>query len=237
MNRLSRDFTVIDATNPSGVRDVISNPRVITGYTKLKGIGLVPYEGPLERDFLVVQDFGGQIAYAGAQPLRIQFREDGRVRYTPDYLLQFRTRPKGIPRSPALLEIKPRIELKANWRQYRPGFLRAALLCRDRGWRFRIATDRLIRGPRFSNIQFLRGYLSHPDHKAYGQIMYESLKRLGPATPSELLATSFSSVDVRMEAIGVMWKYVAGKIFLTDLTKKLTMESTLWLNDYGRSAR
>lgn len=222
------DFTVLDATDRKGVRNVISNRRVITGYVSMAGIGLVPYEGALERDFLESRDFGRNLSYVGAQPLRLVFNEDKRHRYTPDYLCQFNpvgNRPKF---SPALYEVKLHAELREKWTELRPGFQRAALLCRQRGWRFRIATERIIRVPKLRQIKFLRGFLDRPDHDCIGQILYRVMNELKVSTPAELLVASFASRDRRLEAVGILWRLVADGRIKIDLSKPLNMETPIW---------
>ena len=225
---LADNFTVIDATGRYGVRRIISNRRVITGYTSMANIGLVPYEGSLERDFLELMDFGRTLCYVGAQPLRLTFKDGARRRYTPDYLCKLNPAHSGALRSPALYEIKPRSQLREEWDDLRPGFQRAALLCRQRGWRFRIATERIIRVPRLANIKFLRGYLDRPDRDCIGQILYRRMNELKVSTPSELLAASFANMDRRLEAVGILWKLVADGRIKIDLTRPLTMETRIW---------
>ena len=222
------DFTVLDATDRKGVRNVISNRRVITGYVSMAGVGLVPYEGALERDFLELRDFDRTLSYIGAQPLRLVFKGDKRHRYTPDFLCQFNPVGKRPAFSPALYEIKLRTELREKWAELRPGFQRASVLCRQRGWRFRIATDRIIRIPRLRQIKFLRGFLDRPDHDCIGQILYRVMNELKASTPAELLAASFASRDRRLEAVGILWKLVADGRIKIDLNKPLNMESPIW---------
>lgn len=222
------DFTVIDATDHNGVRDVISSPLGITGFTCMANIGLVPYEGPLERDFLEIMDFGRRCAYVGAQPLRLAFRENRHRQYTPDFLCKFNSVGDRAPWSPALYEIKPRAKLRKDWNDLRPGFRRAALLCRQRGWRFRIVTDRIIRVPRLERIKFLRGYMDRPDPDCIGQMLYRRINELRVSTPAELLAATFANIDRRLEAIAILWKLVADGRIKIDLNKPLNMESPIW---------
>lgn len=230
------DFTVIDATDARGVRNVLSNRRVITGEVSVGDQGNVPYQGTLERDFLEICDFRRQSAYVGAQPLRILFREGGRQRrYTPDYLVKYRPLPDGRTRIPLLLELKPYEDLRDRLEELQPGFKRAALLCRERGWRFRVATERTIRTPYLENIKFLRKFLDRPDHDCIGQILYEHMKVLQVSTPAELLAASFCSHDRRLEAVGILWKLVADGRIRADLGRPLTMEVPIWSMWYERS--
>lgn len=229
MTGLGIDFTVIDATGPEGVRNVLSNRRVITGRVSVLGVGPIRYEGTLERDFLEIQDFNRNLSYAGAQPLRIKFREDGRTRrYTADYLTRFKPLSDSREPSPILWEIKHASELKEKWAELLPGFRRATALCRARGWRFRIATERIIRGPRFPQIKFLRGYLDYPDRDAIGHILYEQINALKVSTPAELLAACFGNRERRLEAVGILWKLVADGRIRIDLMRPLNMETRIW---------
>lgn len=229
MNGLGMDFTVNDATSPHGVRNIISNRRVITGYVSIRDVGSVRYEGTLERDFLELRDFHRNLGYVGAQPLKLSFNDQGQKRkYTPDYLVKFRPLPNGRQRSPVLCELKYHDELREKWAELLPGFQRAALLCRQRGWRFRIVTERIVRGPRLKQIKFLRGFLDRPDHDCIGQILYERMKSLKVSTPAELLASSFASKDRRLEAVGILWKLIADGRIRIDLGKPLNMETPIW---------
>lgn len=227
------DFTVIDATDRNGVRRVISNRRVISGYTCMANIGLVPWEGSLERDFLELMDFGRRCSYVGAQPLRLKFKEDRYRRYTPDFLCKFDSTNIRSSWSPALYEVKFREQLREKWDELRPGLRRAALLCRQRGWRFRIATERIIRVPRLERVKFLRGYLDRPDRDCIGQILYRQMNELKVSTPAELLAASFANMDRRLEAVGILWKLVADGRIKIDLGKPLNMESPIWSMWHG----
>lgn len=228
MPGLPTDFTVIDATGIEGVRDVISNPLHITGYVNVQGVGMVPYEGPLERDFLEIKDFFGRASYLGSQPLSLQFRDGPHRQYTPDFLQRFNPDPSGATATPILWEVKPAAELRERWQELRPGFLRASALCRSRNWRFRLATENHIRTPYLSNIKFLRGYRSFVDDHCLGLVMYERIKTMGVTTPSKLLATCFSAMDTRMEAVRFLWMMVGSRHIATDLSRPLNMESPIW---------
>ncbi len=225
---LPLDFSVIEATGIEGVRDVLSNPRHITGYVNVRGVGMVPYEGPLERDFLEIKDFYGTAAYLGSQPVRLQFRDGPHRQYTPDFLQRFIPAPSGATPTPILWEVKPEAELRERWQELRPGFLRAAALCRDRNWRFRLATENHIRTGYLQNIKFLRQYRAFVDDNCLGLVMYERIKTMGVTTPSKLLATCFSPLDTRMEAVRFLWMLVGSRHIATDLSRPLTMESPIW---------
>jgi hypothetical protein len=221
--------TVIDATGPKGVRDVISSPLVVTGYTNVSGVGLVPYEGPLERDFLETQDFLKQVSHVQSQPLQIQYKNKSGVgKYTPDYLLEFKPGKGNRTPSPILTEIKPHHRMRAAWGDFLPKFRYATEVCRERGWRFRIVTDRLIGGPRLASIKFLRGYLEHPDPDSIGQILFLTINEKKVSTPADLLNICFSSDMRRLEAVGVLWKLIADGRIRIDLSVPLNMNTPIW---------
>lgn len=228
MTGLISDFTVIDATGIVGVRNVISNPMHITGYVSVQGVGMVPFEGPLEKDFLIIKDFLGTSSYLGSQPLSIAFRDGPHRKYTPDYLQRFTQNKGGSTPAPILWEVKPAHELRERWDELTPGFRRAAALSKSRGWRFRIATEQHVRTAALSNIKFLRRYRGFVDEDCLGLVMYERIKSMGVTTPSKLLETCFSATDTRMSAVRFLWMLVASRNIATDLSKPLTMESAIW---------
>ncbi|MGO9237051.1 MAG: Tn7 transposase TnsA N-terminal domain-containing protein [Methylocella sp.] len=112
--------------------------------------GLVEYESALERDFALVVSFDDPGAVIVSQPMTIWFDAgDGRRRYTPDFSV------KWSDGRFDLVEIKYRVDLRADWSRLRPGFLAARDAARGAGGRFRIVTERSIRGPWLENARRL----------------------------------------------------------------------------------
>jgi len=182
----------------------------------------------LEQDFLVTRDFLRNTSYIGAQPLTLKFKEKGHFKYTPDFLCKFIPDKQKRVWSPALYEIKPLKKLRKNWIELLPGFRRSAHLCRQRGWRFRIASERNIRTHLLKNIIFLRGYLEYQDTNCIGQILFHRMCELGISTPSELLAASFANYERRLEAVGILWKLVCDGRIKANLRHPLNMEMPIW---------
>lgn len=214
----------------SGVRNVITNRRVSTGRIKTACAGFVPFEGTLERDFLYLADFNSRISDITAQPLRITYNVDSDTvsRYTPDFLIKFRSIGNEQAWSPILYEVKYREELQDRWQELRPRFRAATSLCRERGWRFRIVTEQFIRTPFLKNVIFLRNYLVWSDEGGLATVLMQAIRELGQSTPAELLAASFWNKDRRMTAVGVLWNLVATRGIGADLTEPLTMNSEIW---------
>lgn len=190
----------------------------------------MPYEGTLERDFLVLADFNSRIQKITSQPLKITYSDEADVvrRYTPDFLVKFRGIGDENAWSPVLYEVKYREELQDRWQELKPRFQAAAILCRERGWRFRIVTDQFIRTPYLNNVMFLRKYVVWPDTNSLGMMLLQAMRELKLSTPSELLAASFWNKDRRMLAVGVFWNLITTRGIGADLMAPLTMESEIW---------
>src|SRR6266851_5805408 len=100
-------------------------------------------EPALERDFVTLSSFADAGAVLTAQPVTIHFEHEGRQRrYTPDFRVVWSDGRTDI------VEVKYRADLRAGWRRLRPAFAAARNWANSNGARFRIATERGIRGPR-----------------------------------------------------------------------------------------
>jgi hypothetical protein len=226
------EFTVIDATGIKGVRDVISNYRHITGYISVAGVGLVPYEGPLERDFLELVDFNRSMEYVGAQPLRLISTKNKKIRYTADFLCKPKPRGNKAAHSPVLYEVKTRADLMKDWDVLLPKFKWASQLCRVRGWRFRIATERMIRPHDLARLKFLRGFLDHEDPNGVIPMLESAMGQLGVSTPNELLNATCDNLERRLEATALLWKAVIDGRIRLNLGCPLNMETRIWSPTY-----
>lgn len=114
----------------------------VTGFQPV-GVGRAEHESALERDFVTLTVFDDADAQIVSQPVTVIFEHMGKTRrYTPDFLVR-----SGV--KPALLvEIKYRADLKEQWPQLRPAFHAARTWAAEQAMRFRIVTERGIRGER-----------------------------------------------------------------------------------------
>lgn len=76
------------------IRTIPLNRRHVTGFVSWRGESSIPYESPLERDFVLRQEFSLGVASVVSQPCRIAYTDsDGREHhYTPDYLVIYTVR-------------------------------------------------------------------------------------------------------------------------------------------------
>lgn len=194
------------------VRKVRPNQRSITGHLPVEG-RLVAYESALERDFLVLISAEPDFLAIEEQPVTIPYRlSAGRAsRYTPDFLVTY------SGRQTELIEIKYRAELWAGWAGFKPKFQAATRWAQEQGARFRIVTDRHIRGHRLENLLWLRRYLkSQPDLAAATAIL--AALETGPESISALLQTS-------QDATITLWHLIATRQVMIDLTRPLNRDT------------
>jgi TnsA endonuclease C terminal len=128
-------------------------------------------------------------------------------------------------------EVKPLEDLRADWKLFRPRFKAAVKYCRERGWRFKIVTEREIRTPFVENAKFLRRYRNLPQQSMFGDQMLYTLKALGETTPQALLAAAYLYEEKRMAALPELWRLIACRQVGALLDEPLTMQSSIWLMD------
>ena len=121
----------------------------VTGFQAL-ATGVAEHESALERDFVTLVSWTDADAVvtgpAGDDPLR---QGSGQRRYTPDFRVDWSDGRSDI------VEIKYRADLRSDWLRLRPAFAAARVWAGEHGARFRIATERGIRGPRLDAVKRL----------------------------------------------------------------------------------
>src|SRR5690606_1070580 len=95
-----------------------------------------------------------------------------RQRYTPDYLVYFKT-----DRKPLLVEVKEKTELLEKFDKLRPKFSAGFAAAREEGWIFKIYDERRIRGPLLDNIRKLKNYAVHALPEDEKRNLLEALSR------------------------------------------------------------
>lgn len=209
------------------VRKIPIGNRAVTGQHARSG---ARYESSLERDFfeLMMADF--QVADVDAQPVRIRYinAKGKRRRYTPDALVKFKPDPlTGEIRPSLLCEVKYREEFREKFLEMKDGIRAARRYARERGWQFRVVTDREIRTVRFANLRFLAGFRDrHPEAKHIDLILNE-LKNVETATPTVLLSAITSDVWEQAEIIPALWWLIVHSKLRVDLSVPITMQSPI----------
>lgn len=132
-----------------------------------------------------------------------------------------------------LFEVKYRKDLMENWRELKPKFKAAISFASERGMIFRVITEKEIRGNSLvENVRFLRGFMDIPVELGVKKSIVETLRVLGPcATPKILLEAAFDSDEWRLKGLRCLWFLIANQQVKTDLFKKLSMTSSIWINE------
>lgn len=181
--------------------------------------GRVEHESALERDFVILAGFRDAAVKIVAQPVTIHFDDRGRWRrYTPDFRVDW------SDGRCELVEIKYRSDLRRNWRCLRPGFAAARAWASERNMRFRIATERGIRGPMLETANRLLPLRRAPLDAALAERAV-ALASAGDCTFDEL-RRELSGDDVR--ATGTIWRLIAQGALHVDFSARITGSTRLW---------
>jgi hypothetical protein len=183
----------------------------VTGFQSLT-TGVTEHESALERDFVTLVSFADAGAVVTAQPITIWFEDEGRRRrYTPDFRVDW------IDGGIDIVEIKYRVDLRANWARLRPAFEAARRWAVVNGARFRIGTERGIRGCRLDAAKRLLPLRNTPiDTMLAEEVMAHVREAL---SFGELV----SKLPVPLEAaLGIVWRLIARGELTVDLDTPIT---------------
>ncbi len=204
-------------------RRIGTSRRALTGRVALGDSQAVDFESSLERDWLEQLDFDPRVVELQVQPFSLEHEVEGRKRkYTPDVLAVWQ---HGSVRETIVYEVKFRDDLRNGWLDYRPRFVAATRYCRERGWRFKIMTERRIRTPMLSAVKFLRPYRRIEDHAVFRERLMAGLRDMGPTTVAQLLEATLDSKQERLQALPSLWKLVANFNVEVDFGKPLSMRT------------
>ena len=213
-------------------RSIGISRRALTGRVQVSAGGGLNFESSLERDWLLALDFSPDVISVREQPFTLTYESNGRTsKYTPDVLVQH------VARSGAAVcyvyEVKFREDLIAEWQTLKPRFKACIAYCRARGWRFKIVTEKHIRGPFLKNAKFLRRYRSIDENPLVCKQLQYTFAALGETTPEALLAASYWDEEARLRALPQLWRMVANRVIQADLSDELTMTTRVWMNLNG----
>jgi hypothetical protein len=191
----------------------------VTGFQPI-GKMAVEHESALERDFVTLTRFIDADAECTSQPVTIHFEDAGaKRRYTPDFLVRW-----GDGRR-ELVEVKYRADLKAQWTQLRPGFAEAGAWARENGAKFRIATERGIRGPRLANATRLLPLRTGSLDGAAAEAVLQATRRLATPTFGRLIEALPLE---RAVALSTAWRMIAQGLLGADLTAVVRFDTRVW---------
>ena len=207
------------------IRSIPRSHRSITGRLASTHPGLpsIEHESLLERDCALLFQSHPAVASIEGQPVRIEFISDDemgrrrRCHHIPDFLVRF-GRHSG--RVPLLVEVKYREELRAKHEEYLPKVRAARRYARQRGWNYRIYTDRHIRGKahRLANLKFLQAYRRDVRDARTSDVLLAALAAGGTASARTLLERCAGTCrEDRARFVACLWRLVATQEVRADL--------------------
>lgn len=148
--------------------------------------------------------------------------------FTPDFLVRFH-RDSGRP--PLLVEVKYVEDLRAKRDEYLPKIHAACRYARERGWHYRIYTDRRIRRAdnRLRNLKFLQSYRRIERDAAAARVLLPLIGTSGGTTVRTLLERC-ANADRESWArfLACLWRLVATLKVHADLdTTPLTLDTLI----------
>lgn len=195
----------------------LSHRSHVTGFQSL-GTGLTEHESALERDFVTLSSFRDAGAVLTAQPVTIRFEHEGRRRrYTPDFRVAWSD---GVI---DIVEIKYRVDLRANWYHLRPAFAAARAWAGAQGARFRVVTERGIRGSALDAAKRLLPLRSVPVDAALAEEAIATA-RAGATDFGDLLDTLPAS---REAGLALIWRLIARGALVADLSAPITADTRI----------
>jgi len=192
----------------------------VTGYGCF-GSGAIEHESALERDFVILTSFADPDAVVVSQPMTIRFEDEGcQRRYTPDFSVRW------SDGRFELVEVKYRADLRAKWSILLPGFSVARDLARERGGRFRIATDRSIRCPRLENAKRLLPLRRAVLDPGLAEPVLRATRSLTAPTFGKIIDAMDSD---RAVALSAVWRLIAHGGLKVDLDAPIGFDTPVML--------
>lgn len=187
----------------------------VTGFQAI-ATGMTEHESALERDFVTLASFMDAGAVMTAQPVTIRFEHEGRWRrYTPDFRVDWSDGRSEI------IETKYHADLRAGWTRFRPAFAAARNWARGNGARFRIVTERSIRGPRLDTAKRLLPLRSAPVDMVLAEqtVAHARSHAVSFGDLVDALPTS------REAGLAAVWRLIARGALVVDLTMPIASET------------
>jgi hypothetical protein len=224
------------------VRRIPPSVRSLTGRVAgTKCTGEAAFESTLERDLLLVLEFAPVVVAYEVQPVSIAYADEtGRARtYTADVVIQ-RRQADGTVLPSLLCEVKYRANAKPAEPEARRALRRTLRAgrryARERGWCFRLLTERDIRTPYLHNARFLLPFRTHSARAERLDRLQETLRAAAQGRGS-LAAEALLALVVREGPcaaqteygwyVPALWHLLATGVLVADYAVPLTMQTPI----------
>jgi TnsA endonuclease N terminal/TnsA endonuclease C terminal len=215
------------------VRKIPKNHLVVTGaFASRKNAEMRGFESLLEKEFMLLLEFDSSVASFEEQPLTIPVPGIPRG-YTPDFLVRYHAdHVTQEEQRFELVEIKSSDDLRRNAEKYSRKFENATRFANDRGWDFRIATEKDIRTPRLANLKFLREYRNILPMPEQCNRITEIVRTPHARTSVEALLDQLGAEEYdRLNHLPTIWHMVVAGQLKVDLDSPLGNDTLLAVNE------
>jgi len=194
---------------------------------------MVPYESLLERNYMLLLEFDDTVDRYVGQPVTIPYQlsnESGsrKSRYTPDFIVYFRTDADGVIPPPALIEIKEKKELEKNKETYEQKFAAAKLYSHKQRWAFSVKTQDDIQGHFFENADFLYTYLNVPRTSQEQEVIKFIDAQGGAMTGTQIFQHFAADASGLATFPAIFWAMVANKELMTDWNQPINLNASFF---------
>lgn len=227
-----------EATDPGdsdrGSLRVMSFSRVDMPPQKVLGhldLSPVSFESILEQDLAELLAFDVNVDRVENNPTPIHYvGKNGRIEcFTPRVFVRYRRdiRPARHMRH-LLCEVQMREDYLGRGLELKHRLRAARIHAHERGWQFRVLTEREIRTPYLDNARLLRPFRDIHVRSEDESSVLEQLQSLGESSPIRLLESLGTDEPIRNHYSRIVWKLIADFQIAADLTRPVTMGSRIW---------
>ena len=194
------------------------------------------FESALEKNFLSLLIFDNAVRTIKTQPHTIKWHNGKRqTRYTPDVLIEYND-PTGKANSikTIVFEVKPSKKLENEWAIFAPRFKMATHWCKERGYLFKLITEKYIETSYLANVSFLLQYDKNRLSDHFLEISSEMENKIldilfkNPLSISEIMGCLSNIKNEQREFLPYVWALVRHGRLNADLTTPLTMNTIVW---------
>lgn len=195
-----------------------------TGYfASFKNKTQIAFESTLERDFYMFLEFEKNVLKYEEQPMQInyEYTDKKKRRYTPDTLVTYED---GTQK---LFEVKYANELESNVELQEKIKILKEHIKEKYNMDFEVFTDNDIDKQYLENLKFLYKFAFIPSSNEKTEVILQILQSNENIEVKEILQNINTSQQKQLEHQPYIWNYIFHNGSIVDLSKKLTMKTTL----------
>lgn len=218
-------------TRSIGYRYLFTSGRIVTE----KSQNILEFESGLEKNFLTLLIFDNAVHTIKTQPHTIKWNKgQQQTRYTPDVLIEYQDPTDKTQRLQTIVfEVKPCKKLRDEWGFFVPRFRIATHWCKERGYLFKLVTEKYIDTPYLNNVNFLLQYDQRRLPTSFLKITSEMENKIFdilhkyPLPVSNVLNQLSEFRSEQQRVLPYLWMLVRHGKLNADLTTPLTMSTVV----------